>query len=290
MAVSVEIELKDGTTAYVQFASGAGTSGDPYVVSANAAALVAIQAAVEILDNMISGSEGQVDVVTSALPSGAATEATVDAIKTAAELIDNTIAGSEMQVDVVAPLPAGTNAIGKLAANSGVDIGDVDITSISAGETHLGQVGGEETIIEVTMTPDTSILADGDVLADTQVVAACMRINDAMGILQSIAVIDEAAQAGILDIVFLSANHSLGTENAAVDLLATEAADILWIQNVVAADYNDLVNAQIASFGGLGVAIKPAPGTDDIYVGIISRDTKTYTASSIKLRLGFLQN
>ena len=27
-------------------------------------------------------------------------------------------------------LPAGTNAIGKLAANSGVDIGDVDVTSI----------------------------------------------------------------------------------------------------------------------------------------------------------------
>jgi len=35
-----------------------------------------------------------------------------------------------MQVDVVAALPAGTNAIGKLAANSGVDIGDVDVLSV----------------------------------------------------------------------------------------------------------------------------------------------------------------
>lgn len=50
-------------------------------------------------------------------------------IKTAVELIDNAISGSEMQVDVIAALPAGTNAIGKLAANSGVDIGDVDVTS-----------------------------------------------------------------------------------------------------------------------------------------------------------------
>lgn len=33
------------------------------------------------------------------------------------------------KVDIVNPLPAGTNAIGKLAANSGVDIGDVDVTS-----------------------------------------------------------------------------------------------------------------------------------------------------------------
>jgi len=32
-----------------------------------------------------------------------------------------------------AALPAGTNAIGKLAANSGVDIGDVDVTSLTGG-------------------------------------------------------------------------------------------------------------------------------------------------------------
>ena len=38
-------------------------------------------------------------------------------------------------------LPAGTNAIGKLAANSGVDIGDVDVTSIAAGTNTIGNVG-----------------------------------------------------------------------------------------------------------------------------------------------------
>lgn len=42
------------------------------------------------------------------------TEASASAIKTAVELIDNAISGSEMQVDVVAALPAGTNAIGAL--------------------------------------------------------------------------------------------------------------------------------------------------------------------------------
>ena len=40
-----------------------------------------------------------------------------------------------------ATLAAGTNAIGKLAANSGVDIGDVDVTSISAGANLIGDVG-----------------------------------------------------------------------------------------------------------------------------------------------------
>lgn len=39
-----------------------------------------------------------------------------------------------------AALPAGTNGIGKLTANSGVDIGDVDVTSISAGSNLIGDV------------------------------------------------------------------------------------------------------------------------------------------------------
>jgi hypothetical protein len=72
---------------------------------------------------------------------GTVTETNSAAIKTAVELIDNAISGTEMQVDVVAALPAGSNAIGKLAANTGVDIGDVDVTSISAGSNLIGDVG-----------------------------------------------------------------------------------------------------------------------------------------------------
>lgn len=41
----------------------------------------------------------------------------------------------------IGKLAAGTAAIGKLAANSGVDIGDVDVTSISAGANLVGDVG-----------------------------------------------------------------------------------------------------------------------------------------------------
>ncbi len=40
--------------------------------------------------------------------------------------------GNPMPVNVISALPAGANAIGKLAANSGVDIGDVDVLSVPA--------------------------------------------------------------------------------------------------------------------------------------------------------------
>jgi hypothetical protein len=85
-------------------------------------------------------------------------DADTGAIKTAVETIDNAISGTEMQVDVVAisaqsdgtyigdikfgeSLPAGSNAIGKLAANSGVDIGDVDVTSLPASTNTIEVVG-----------------------------------------------------------------------------------------------------------------------------------------------------
>ncbi len=64
----------------------------------------------------------------------------LSAIKAAVEIIDNAITGNEMQCDIVASLPAGVNAIGKLSANDGVDIGDVDVTSISAGTNRIGKV------------------------------------------------------------------------------------------------------------------------------------------------------
>ena len=47
----------------------------------------------------------------------------------------------KLHVAVMDALPAGTNGIGKLTANSGVDIGDVDVTSISAGTNNIGNVG-----------------------------------------------------------------------------------------------------------------------------------------------------
>ncbi len=71
-----------------------------------------------------------------------------------------------------AALPAGTNAIGKLAANSGVDIGDVDVTSltVAAGSTSIAEnedvsaSGGDRGIKVLAFINETGAAeaADGD--------------------------------------------------------------------------------------------------------------------------------
>lgn len=75
-----------------------------------------------------------------------------------------------------AALPAGTNAIGKLAANSGVDIGDVDILSIAAGDNNIGNV-------DIVTMPNVTLAAGtntnevvGDVAHDVAVAGNPVRI------------------------------------------------------------------------------------------------------------------
>jgi hypothetical protein len=83
----------------------------------------------------------------------------------------------KLHVAVMDALPAGTAAIGKLAANSGVDIGDVDILSIAAGDNNIGNVdivsvpaplsttggGTEATALRVTLASDsTGVLSVDD--------------------------------------------------------------------------------------------------------------------------------
>ncbi|HUT14518.1 MAG TPA: hypothetical protein VMY42_28790, partial [Thermoguttaceae bacterium] len=78
-------------------------------------------------------------------------------IKTAVQLIDNPVSGNEMLIaggatqtnDVKVTLDSETVA---LAANSGVDIGDVDVTSIAAGTNTIGGVIAQ---------PSTSAAYDG---------------------------------------------------------------------------------------------------------------------------------
>src|SRR3990167_1596667 len=87
------------------------------------------------------GTNNDVTVTSGTVDLGATDNAVLDAIEADTTTLAGAVAGTEMQVDVVAALPAGTNAIGKLAANSGVDIGDVDVTSIASGTNSIGNVG-----------------------------------------------------------------------------------------------------------------------------------------------------
>lgn len=77
------------------------------VTEDNSAAILAALGGTLTIAGTVTANAGT-NLNTSAL----ALEATLQSVKTAVEILDNAISGSEMQVDIVASLPAGTNNIG----------------------------------------------------------------------------------------------------------------------------------------------------------------------------------
>jgi hypothetical protein len=115
--------------------------GTVNIAAAQTLATVTTVGAVTAITNALPAGDnnvGNVDIVT--LPSGnlgmQAMAASLSVVP-ANNITDATYIGD---IKFGEALPAGTNAIGKLAANSGVDIGDVDVTSIAAGTNTIGGV------------------------------------------------------------------------------------------------------------------------------------------------------
>lgn len=104
-----------------------------------------ISTKIDTIAGAVSGTEMQVDVAS--IAAGDNNIGNVDIASIAAG--DNNIGN----VDIASALPAGTNAIGKLSANSGVDIGDVDVTSaVSATLDHGSNLDIDTSAEQITST------------------------------------------------------------------------------------------------------------------------------------------
>lgn len=88
------------------------------------------------LAGAVSGTEVQVDVLTSALPSGASTAANQSTANGHLSTLAGAVSGTEMQADIVASLPAGTAVIGDVGISGARTSGGTTIfRSIDVDET-----------------------------------------------------------------------------------------------------------------------------------------------------------
>lgn len=103
----------------------------------------------------------QIDVLSSALPAGAATETTLLAVKTAVEAIENTVSGSELQVDVV------TSALPTGAATSAAQTDGTQKTQIVDGSGNvIGSTGNALDVnLKTPITVDVSLSQANDSVA-----------------------------------------------------------------------------------------------------------------------------
>jgi hypothetical protein len=144
-------------------------------------------------------------------------------------------------------------------------------------------------VLDVTLSADTSAMADNDVIAAPQEVTGFFRLPGGRGFVQTIRLLDEDLQTQDIDILFLDATGSIGAENAAFAPTDAVARTILGSVSFVAADYITSSNNSMATKSNLGLMLKCASGTTSVWVAAICRSgTPTYTASGLKLKVGVM--
>lgn len=147
---------------------------------------------------------------------------------------------------------------------------------------------GSVAIVDVAPVIDTSIYAAGDVLFDTVIAASAVPVAGGSSVLRSVELLDEDDQGIALDLVFFDSLVPLGTVNAAPNISDANARKALGCVSIATGDYIDLGGCRVATLRNIGLVLKAAAGATDLYVAAITRGgTPTYTASGLKLKLGF---
>lgn len=243
----------------------------------------------------IDGVTGNVPMVTSdgAIVAKAGTITVVDGMQVFGTLplgaTDFTItaAGGSGNVELVLH----SDATGLLAAYEKAAF--VSGVPVAAGTNFIGAVGANLREVTITFTCPAATLAAGDVIADSQILAACMKQDDANGWLVGVQILDEDDQAAAqMDMYVLSANVTLGTEDAAISITDANARNIQGVIRFAATDWYDLIASKVAYKGAgsapLPMPITPVSGSDDIYLALVTGGTPTTSASGITARLWFM--
>lgn len=168
----------------------------------------------------------------------------------------------------------------------------VKVDSQTAGETHVGEVGGNANIVKTIPTVSLTIYAPNDVVSTGGVaITGAMRISGGNGILQSILVKDAANQKPVIDIlIFDSALAGTYTDNAAFTLDAADVSKLIRKISILSADYQTIGSKAYADVQ-LNRVVK-ASGSANLYALIVLQSgTPTFVAATdLQIDFGFSRN
>lgn len=157
---------------------------------------------------------------------------------------------------------------------------------LRAGENLIGATVGSGVVKDVTLVADTSIYADNDVLAVPQLVEGIARVPGGAVELVSAVCFDGDDQGTEVELFFTTNSGSVGTINAALNPTDAIADDIVGRAHFVT--FADLANSQVCVLTAINQVMRCADGSRDLYVfAVVRSGTPTYTASGLKLKLGF---
>lgn len=164
---------------------------------------------------------------------------------------------------------------------------------LTAGEAHIGQVGGHTGVIVPTITVSTSpAYSSGDCVGGKLTLSSIVRTAGGTALVQSLFLRDTSNQKAALELLIFNADptSSTLTDNAAAVIHANDIDKIVRRISIAASDYVTIDSKAWTDLSVGGKPIKPASGSD-MYAALITTGTPTYAATTaIGLRLGVLQD
>ena len=141
----------------------------------------------------------------------------------------------------------------------------------------------------ITLSSNVDAHATGDVVAAPEEIVNFARVLGGAAMLDTVVLVDEDDNSAALDLVFLNASGSIGTESATFTMTDAVALTHLGTVNVLAADYDDNVDNKTATVTNLGLIMGCAPTTTSVWMGIVARDSIDLAAvDDITVKLGII--
>lgn len=146
--------------------------------------------------------------------------------------------------------------------------------------------------IDLTLTLETAAYVANDLFEDTRTLSGAVAKIDSMGYLVGFVLTDEDDQAvAAMEVVFMDQTATVGTQGIAVAISDALSRNILGIVKVEASEWVDTGGSKTATMtmqnGKLPLPVRPASGTRDVGVALITRGTPTNTASGFRARFYF---
>ena len=273
LATNTGVDIGDVDVTSLPVGNVAMASSTPVTIASDDTILIAVKTAVEVIDNMISGNEAQVDVITIPAPlnivgggaEAAALRVTMANNSTGVLSVDDN--GGSLTVDQATH--------DNFNANANIQVGDADVST-----TNPVVIAEIPKTFTQALTVTAGLYAVGDNVGGKITLTSAARASGTTVRLNSVVLADHDGQEAEMDITFFNADPSGSTltNDAATNVVVADAAKVVGTVTISPAHYYDLGDVSVANIQDIGLLIT-AVGSANLYCAVTTRGTPTFSAT-----------
>lgn len=173
-------------------------------------------------------------------------------------------------------------------ANPGVNIGSVAVLSIAAGETHVGQVGGEGIAVSQTPTVTAGAYSANDAVGGLLTFASAARVSGGKSFLKNVLMIDDAGQDAELELWLFDRTFTAMADN---DAWAPSEADLRNLLAIVSTSDGAWFAAGTPSVARIEVTQQLVLNGTSLFGQLVTRGTPTFAATDdVTVKIALMQD